>query len=44
MVGVLGAASSFSNSYRNRRLGEDIDVDELAAFVRRWVANALTSA
>jgi hypothetical protein len=40
-VGVLGAVSSFSNSYRNGRLGGDVDVDELAAFVRRWVANAL---
>ena len=43
-VGVLGAVSSFSNSYRNGRLGEGIDVDDLAAFVRRWVANALASA
>ncbi len=41
-VGVLGAVSSFSNSYRNGRLGDDITVDELAAFVRRWVASALT--
>ena len=43
-VGVLGAVSSFSKSYRNGRLGEGIDVDDLAAFVRRWVANALASA
>ena len=43
-VGVLGAVSSFSNSDRNGRLGEGIDVDDLAAFVRRWVANALASA
>ena len=43
-VGVLGAVSSFSNSYRNGRLDDSIDVDDLAAFVRRWVANALTSA
>ena len=43
-VGVLGAVSSFSNSYRNGRLGEGFDVDDLAAFVRRWVANALASA
>jgi len=43
-VGVLGAVSSFSNSYRNGRLGETVDVDDLAAFVRRWVANALASA
>jgi AcrR family transcriptional regulator len=40
-VGVLGAVSSFSNSYRNGRLGEDLTVDELAVFVRRWVLNAL---
>jgi AcrR family transcriptional regulator len=40
-VGVLGAVSSFSNSYRNGRLGSDITVEELAQFVRRWVANAL---
>ena len=40
-IGVLGAVSSFSNSYRNGRLGDDVDVDDLAAFVRRWVANAL---
>ena len=43
-VGVHGAVSSFSNSYRNGRLGEGIYVDDLAAFVRRWVANALASA
>ena len=40
-VGVLGAVSSFSNSYRNGRLDPDITVDELAAFVRRWVVGAL---
>jgi AcrR family transcriptional regulator len=40
-VGVLGAVSSFSNSYRNGRLGDDITVDDLAVFVRRWVVNAL---
>jgi hypothetical protein len=34
--------SSFSNSYRNGRLGDEITVDELAAFVRRWVVNALS--
>ena len=38
-VGVLGAVSAFSNSYRNGRL--DVSVDELATFVRGWVANAL---
>lgn len=41
-VGVLGTVSSFSNSYRNGRLGDDITIDELAAFVRRWVVNALS--
>lgn len=40
-VGVLGTVSSFSNSYRNGRLGEAITVDDLAEFVRRWVVNAL---
>ncbi len=40
-VGVLGTVSSFSNSYRNGRLGDDITVDDLAVFVRRWVINAL---
>jgi len=40
-VGVLGTVSSFSNSYRNGRLGHDITVDDLAVFVRRWVLNAL---
>jgi AcrR family transcriptional regulator len=40
-VGVLGTVSSFSNSYRNGRLGDTISVDDLALFVRRWVVNAL---
>jgi len=40
-VGVLGAVSSYSNSYRNGRLDADMTVDELAGFVRRWVLNAL---
>lgn len=40
-VGVLGAVSSFSNSYRNGRFGDDVSVDDLARFVRRWVASAL---
>jgi AcrR family transcriptional regulator len=40
-VGVLGTVSSFSNSYRNGRLGSEITVDDLAAFVRGWVINAL---
>ena len=40
-VGVLGTVSSFSNSYRNGRLGNNITVDDLAVFVRRWVLNAL---
>jgi AcrR family transcriptional regulator len=41
-IGVLGTVSSYSNSYRNGRLGSEVSVDELAAFVRRWVTNALT--
>ena len=40
-VGILGAVSTFSNSYRNGRLGSDLTVDELATFVQRWVRNAL---
>lgn len=40
-IGVLGTVSSFSNSYRNGRLGDDLTVDELATFVKRWVTNAL---
>lgn len=40
-VGVLGTVSSFSNSYRSGRLGADITVDDLAAFVRQWVVNAM---
>lgn len=41
-VGVLGTVSSFSNSYRNGRLGDDLTVDDLAEFVRRWVASAVS--
>jgi len=40
-VGVLGAVSSFSNSFRNGRL--DVSVEELATFVRSWVTNALAA-
>lgn len=40
-IGVLGTVSSFSNSYRSGRLGSDLTVDELAAFVKRWVTNGL---
>jgi AcrR family transcriptional regulator len=40
-IGVLGTVSSFSNSYRNGRLGAEVSVDDLASFVRRWVTNAL---
>ncbi|MGB0114211.1 MAG: TetR/AcrR family transcriptional regulator [Ilumatobacteraceae bacterium] len=40
-IGVLGTVSSFSNSYRNGRLGDEITPDELATFVRTWVINAL---
>ena len=41
-IGVLGAVSSFSNSYRSERLDSTLTVDELARFVGRWVASALT--
>jgi AcrR family transcriptional regulator len=40
-VGVLGAVSSFSNAYRNGRLDPDLSVEQLAGFVRGWVASAL---
>jgi AcrR family transcriptional regulator len=40
-VGVLGAVSSFSNAYRSGRLGTDLSVEQLASFVRGWVASAL---
>ena len=40
-IGVLGTVSSYSNSYRNGRLGKDITPDELAEFVRTWILNAL---
>ena len=41
-IGVLGAVSSFSNSYRSNRLDSTLTVAELARFVGRWVASALT--
>jgi hypothetical protein len=41
-IGVLGAVSSFSNSYRSGSLDPDLTVDDLATFVGQWVANALT--
>jgi len=41
-IGVLGAVSSFSNSYRSDRLDSTISVAELARFVGRWVESALT--
>ena len=41
-IGVLGAVSSFSSSYRGERLDPSIGVAELAHFVGRWVASALT--
>jgi TetR/AcrR family transcriptional regulator, cholesterol catabolism regulator len=40
-VGVLGAVSSFSNAFRNGRLGTGVTIDQLASFVRGWVASAL---
>ena len=41
-IGVLGAVSSFSNSYRSDRLDSTVSVTDLARFVGRWVASALT--
>jgi hypothetical protein len=41
-IGVLGAVSSFSNSYRSGTLDPDVTVDGLAEFVAQWVRNALT--
>ena len=41
-VGVLGAVSSFSNSFRSGRLPTGVSVDDLATFVRRWVDAALS--
>lgn len=40
-IGVLGAVSSFSNSYRNGRLADGVTVEQLAEFVRDWVVSAL---
>jgi AcrR family transcriptional regulator len=41
-IGVLGAVSSFSNSYRSGSLDPEVTVDSLAQFVAQWVRNALT--
>jgi AcrR family transcriptional regulator len=41
-VGVVGAVSSYTASYRSGRLDRDLPVDQLATFVSRWVTNALT--
>jgi AcrR family transcriptional regulator len=41
-IGVLGAVSSFSNSYRSGSLDPDVTVESLAEFVAQWVTNALT--
>jgi AcrR family transcriptional regulator len=41
-IGVLGAVSSFSNSYRSGTLDPDVTVESLAEFVAQWVTNALT--
>ena len=38
-LGVLGAVSSFGSAYRNAQI--DLDPDELARFVGRWVVGAL---
>lgn len=40
-IGVIGAVSSFTNAWRNGTL--DVDADELADFVGRWVGAALTA-
>ncbi|MEM9513949.1 MAG: TetR/AcrR family transcriptional regulator [Actinomycetota bacterium] len=40
-TGVLGAVSSFSNSFRNGRIDDSVDVEALADFVAGWVARAL---
>lgn len=41
-VGVLGAVSSYSNWFRKGGSVTGRDVDEVAAFVRTWVVNALS--
>lgn len=41
-LGVLGAVSSFSNSYRSGRIDSGVTVESLADFVGQWVRNALT--
>jgi len=41
-IGVLGAVSSFSNSYRSGSLDPTLTVDDLAQFAGQWVTNALT--
>ena len=41
-IGVLGAVSSFSNSYRSGSLDPDVTVESLAHFVGQWVRHALT--
>jgi AcrR family transcriptional regulator len=41
-VGVLGAVSSYSNWFRKGGSVAERDVDEVAAFVRTWVVNALS--
>ena len=38
-LGVLGAVSSFGSAFRNGQI--DLDPDELALFVGRWVVGAL---
>jgi AcrR family transcriptional regulator len=41
-IGVLGAVSAFSNSYRSGTLDPDVTVEVLAHFVGQWVRHALT--
>jgi AcrR family transcriptional regulator len=40
-IGVLGAVSTFSTSFRNGRFDDELTVEQLAGFVRHWVVNAL---
>ena len=40
-VGVLGAVSSYSSWIRRAQSDDRPDIDEVASFVRAWVAGAL---
>jgi AcrR family transcriptional regulator len=41
-MAVIGVVAQFSNAHRNRRRGAT-DIDEVAAFVRRWVLRSLAA-